>query len=106
LNAATAWVLAKPEGGARDGVLGRIAFVLAENDPRAAANLAVKNMAPGEIQTEAVMSIIHRWAMQDWEGARAWVDQFPEGAVRQRAQEEVSGVRDHSEALKQANVVK
>jgi hypothetical protein len=33
--------------------------------------------------------------LQDWDAAKQWVDQFPEGALRERAQNEIAGVKNY-----------
>lgn len=93
--AAGAWALARPEGEQRDNLLARVAYVMAEQNPREAAKLVVNRIAPGEVQTEATISILHRWAAQDWNSARAWVDIFPEGPLRERACTELAGIKAH-----------
>jgi hypothetical protein len=93
--AASAWALARPEGEQRDNLLARVAYVMAEQNPIEAAKLVVNSIAPGEVQTEATISIVHRWAAQDWNSARAWVDIFPEGPLRERAWTELAGIKAH-----------
>ena len=105
VSAATAWALTKPDGEPRDRLVARIAYVMAEQNPSDAANLAVKSIAPGEVQTEAAISIVHRWALQDWSSARAWVDLFPQGPLQERAQHELAGIKAYGEALKPARAV-
>jgi hypothetical protein len=102
MTAATEWALARPAGESRDRLLSRMAFVMAERSPREAATLVVESIPPGETQTEAAISIVHRWALQDWNAAKEWVDLFPEGPLRERAQHEIAGIKEYTEALKQA----
>ena len=97
-SAAVDWALARPEGEQRDGLLARVAYVMAEQNPTEAANLVVKNIHPGEIQNEAAISILHRWAARDWNSAHAWVNIFPEGPLRDRAQKELAGIQTYVEA--------
>ena len=94
-TAATEWALERPPGETRDNLLTRVAFVVSQDDPRQAADLIVKNIPPGASQSEAAISILHRWALQDWEGAKQWADQYPEGPLRERAQNEIAGVKNH-----------
>lgn len=100
ISAATAWAQGRPEGEQRDGLLSRVAYVMAEQNPREAAALVVNGIAPGEIQTEAAVSIVHRWALQDWNSAREWVNAFPQGPLRDRAQHEIAGVKAYADAIK------
>jgi hypothetical protein len=94
-SAATQWALAQLPGESRDALVTRVAFAVSQIDPREAANLIVKNIPAGASQTEAAISVLHRWALQDWAGAKQWVDQFPEGPLRERAQNEITGVQDY-----------
>jgi hypothetical protein len=103
IAAATKWALARPAGEERDNLLARVAYVLAEKNPREAATMVVNNLAPGDAQIEAAISIVHQWALQDWNAAKEWVDTFPEGPLRDRAQNEVAGIKEYKEALKEAN---
>jgi hypothetical protein len=99
-SAALAWTLAHPPGEQRDQMIARVAFVQAQTAPLEAANLVVDQMSPGPAQTEAVMSVLHQWGLQDLPAATAWAEQFPEGPVRDRAILELAGIRN---ALRQAN---
>jgi hypothetical protein len=63
---------------------------LAESSPEKAAILAVEHMSPGFHQDEAVISALHQWVLRDREAAAAWVAQFPEGPLRDRAEGELS----------------
>ena len=98
VSAATAWALARPEGEQRDSLVARVAYVTAEHNPVEAAKLVVNNIASGESQIEATISILHRWAAQDWNAARQWVDIFPDGPLRQRAYNELAGVKAYADA--------
>jgi hypothetical protein len=91
ITGATEWALRNPEGAARDGAVARVAFVMAAANPREAVNLVAGRMAPGEKQTEAAISILHQWARQDSAAAREWVERFPSGPLRERAERELSG---------------
>ena len=102
LDAAKAWALAKPEGESRDGSLARVAYVMANDSPSEAAQLVVNKIPPGEIQMEAAMSIIHTWARQDWQAVQQWVDRFPEGPFRDRAQAEIKGIQNASAGIPKA----
>lgn len=101
-SAAKTWALTESPPDSRDTLLTRISFVLSQSDPREAANFIVKNLPPGAIQTEAAISILHNWAIKDWNSAKQWVDQFPEGPLRERAQSEITGVRDYLAAARAA----
>jgi hypothetical protein len=105
LTAATRWALSRPPGESRDSLLARVAFVMAESSPREAANLLAKNVGPGEAQTEATLSVAHRWGLQDWNAAKQWVDQFPEGPLRDRVQKEMASIREHQAGIRKTQEV-
>ena len=54
--------------------------------------MVVEQIPPGSIQTEAVISVLHQWFLRDMAGAAAWVDQFPAGDLKVRAENEMSGI--------------
>ena len=58
-------------------------------DPAAAATLAIKSVAPGKPQDDAVVGIVQRWVQQQPNDAAAWVTAFPEGPLRDTAMENV-----------------
>jgi hypothetical protein len=98
LNAAYAWVEAKPAGAKRDALAARVAFVWSQSQPAQAANWLVQETEPGPGQQEAIMSIVHQWGLQDMTGATAWVEQFPEGDFRDRAMNELQGIASSQKA--------
>jgi hypothetical protein len=55
--------------------------------PVDAATWALKELPPGRLLDDTVVSIVQRWAQRDMDGATAWVKQFPEGALRAAAVE-------------------
>jgi len=81
-----------PAGDARDVLLGLLAMDALRIDPGQAAAIAMGEMSPGESQTEAVMSIVHQWAIKDHAAAQTWVAGFPEGELRERAKREIVGL--------------
>jgi hypothetical protein len=93
-SSAADWVLSHPASEDRNRLLARVSHVIAENDPHRAAHLLLKNSSPGAAQTEATISILHRWAMQDFNSAKSWVDQFPESHLRARALAELASVQN------------
>jgi hypothetical protein len=96
LSAARAWAITKPAGDEKNELLERVAYVWASADPENAARFVVENMPTGNAQTEAVMSVLHQWALRDFAGAEAWVELFPAGELRQRATNELAGIREYS----------
>lgn len=96
LPAAREWAVAKPAGDEKDELLEQVAYVWASADPENAARFVVDKMSPGNVQTEAAISVLHQWALRDFKGAEAWVELFPEGEIRQRAINELAGIREYS----------
>src|SRR5688572_2568500 len=90
--AAYAYATNKPAGDPRDRLLNRVAFVLAKENPAAAAKIVAEEILPGGFQEEAAMSVLHQWALRDASAAGAWAQSFPDGALRDRAMREVHNV--------------
>jgi hypothetical protein len=91
-QAASTWALAKPAGEQRDRLLQRIALVAAKTDPAEAGRLISEQMAPGQIQNEAAISVLYQWSRQDAVAALAWAESFSPGDLRERAINEVKNV--------------
>ncbi|BCU79535.1 hypothetical protein llg_42500 [Luteolibacter sp. LG18] len=89
--AAFDWVKDQAESGWHDRLLARVAFVLSKSDPRSAACWVAEDMAPGPVQTEAVISVLNQWRLSDPIEAAAWVESFPAGQLRERALSELAG---------------
>ena len=92
LSAALAWTLARPQSGQRDGLIAHLAFVESQTAPAEAVDLVVDQISPGPAQNEAAMSVLHQWALRDFAAASAWVEQYPEGPLRERAVLELTGI--------------
>ncbi|MDB6078388.1 MAG: hypothetical protein JWO82_2135 [Akkermansiaceae bacterium] len=88
---ALAWVSGREPGEERDQLLSRVALVLAKTAPAEAASLVVKEIPAGEAQSEAVISVLYQWSRSEPREALAWVELFPEGALRERAMNELKG---------------
>lgn len=93
--AARDWALSLPAGSDRDRILARVAYELSQQDPAAAGGIVAGQIPPGPVQEEAAMSVLHQWAIRDIEGASRWVANFPPGAMRKRAEDELDGIRRH-----------
>lgn len=87
-DAAAEWISRQADEELRDASWNRIALSLSESDPAKAATLAAENISGEVQQEEAVISVLHQWILRDRKAAAAWVDLFPEGPLRQRAEEE------------------
>jgi hypothetical protein len=92
-SAALAWAMEYVAGEARDGLIQRIAFVRVQDWPFDAAQLVVQEIPPGPVQDEAAITVLHQWALKDQVGADAWVQRFPEGELRERAERELQGLQ-------------
>jgi hypothetical protein len=95
-SSALAWAKDQPASGHRDQLMMRLALVEAQAAPNEAARLVLEQIPQGPVQTEAAMMVLHQWARGDMEGAEAWVKLFPEGALRDRAEGELAGIRQYS----------
>ena len=51
-----------------------MAFLSALSDPAQAASFVAEEMSPGEVQTEAAISVLHQWALRDTRAAAACAD--------------------------------
>ncbi len=99
-KAAHEWLRKQEPGDWRDQLMARVAYVGSQSDPAAAAQIVSTEMAPGPKQNEAAISVLHQWAQRDSAAAAAWVDAFPPGDLRTRAQAELEGIR-HYQAMTQ-----
>ena len=88
-TAAAMYADRKPAGVVRDRLLSRVAFADAKTNPVTAARLVAQDIAPGTIQDEAAISVLHQWALQDPAAALLWAESFPPGSLRDRAIREV-----------------
>jgi len=93
LQASHDWVLQQEPGEWRDGLMERVAFIGSQSNPVAAARIVTQEMTPGQIQTETAISVLHQWALRDVNAAAAWAATFPEGPLRQRAMNDIEGIR-------------
>jgi hypothetical protein len=80
-----------------------VAYAESESSPTDAASFVVGEMQAGPAQDEAAMAVLHQWALRDFTGASAWVNEFPEGNMRERAIRELKGLASYNQSLK-ANV--
>ena len=86
------WAREQPQGEWRDRLLARISAVLSKLDPVAAAQL-VSGLEPGDLQDEAVMAVLHQWALKDPAAALEWAGAFSESPLRDRALVEIANLR-------------
>lgn len=86
------WTKSQETGAWRDDMLARLSYVRAQVDPVAAARLVVSDIPAGRARDEAVISVVHQWALRDARSAMRWVQSFPDEELRQRASDEVTGL--------------
>ena len=98
-GAALEWADRLPADADRISVMSSLAFVESQTSPTEAIKLVAYEIAPGAAQEEAVISILHQWALQDFTTASAWVDQFDEGALQNRAKQELAGIYEYRQKL-------
>ncbi len=77
--------LSLPLGLMRNRVLATMSTVQAKQDSAQAAKFAVDNIPPGPELDRAVISIVQIWAKKNFTQASAWVDSFPDSAIRNLA---------------------
>jgi hypothetical protein len=94
------WTKAQEPGAPRDDMLARLAYLRAQTDPVAAARLVATDISTGPIRDEAVISVIHQWALRDARGAALWAQSLPDESLRQRASDEIAGLASASYPVK------
>ena len=90
LKGALQWIQAQPQGPPRDQLLARIVVVQAQSAPADAAHTALTRIAPGPMQDDAVVAVLELWSGQDADAASAWVEELPQGHLRDLAQAEIA----------------
>jgi hypothetical protein len=102
LTTAYNWISAQPAGDRRDALATGLTFVWSQSEPLNAAQFVVQQMSPGPAQDEAIMMVLHQWALTDFAGASAWAQQFPDNPLRIRALNELQGIATYKQALAQS----
>lgn len=87
------WARTQPPGEWRERMLARVSFVLSKSEPEKAAEL-VCGLIPGSLQDEAVMTVLHQWALKDAAAALRWANEFPDPVLRERAIAEISNLQN------------
>ncbi|MCW1924327.1 hypothetical protein OKA05_17305 [Luteolibacter arcticus] len=83
-DAAAAWDWASKHANetGRADLLGRIAIVVAQSDPEAAAMLIAEGQFPDlEVRNQAAIAVIHKWTQRDPDDTAKWVRELPPGAL-------------------------
>ena len=94
--AAADWARQIPGESLRAITLAGIATTWSERDPATAATIALKELPAGRLQSDTIVSIVQRWAQQSPADAEAWVNQFPNGDLRDAARENLNAAAPHS----------
>jgi hypothetical protein len=102
LTTAQNWIAAQPSGNQRDALTTGIAFIWSQTEPANAAQFVVQQIPPGSAQDEAAMMVLHQWALVDSSEASAWVQQFPESPLRNRALNELEGIARYKQGIVQS----
>lgn len=87
---AVVWASGLTDPELRSPVLSSVLIQLADNSPETAVILAETYLAPGIGRDNVTVSILQRWAQQDPDGARQWLDLCPDTALRTTAGEALS----------------
>jgi hypothetical protein len=93
------WIKTQEPGAWREDMLARLAYLRAQADPIAAARLVATDMSAGRARDEAVISVVHQWALKDTRGAGLWAQSLPDETLRQRASAEVAALAASSAAI-------
>jgi hypothetical protein len=96
LTAAYGWIAAQPADGQRNALATGLTFIWSQSEPLNAAQFVVQQMEPGPAQDEAIIMVLHQWALADRAAAGAWAQQFPESPLRNRALNELAGLAQYA----------
>jgi len=88
-EAALDWAKGRNDPDERDEAITGWVTATGEKAPANAATLAADEIRPGAVQNRAVVSVLQRWARTDYEGASKWVEDFPDGALKDDAMREL-----------------
>jgi hypothetical protein len=91
-DAAYDWTKTQEAGAWRDNTLAHVSYFRAKTDPVAAARIVVTDIQAGRARDEAIISVVHQWALQDAEAAGLWAQSLADETLRQRASAEVAGL--------------
>jgi len=90
---AVAWLNQVSDSSVRDRMMGNVAVDWAVGDPVAAAGFAATAFSSPAIQQDAIVDIVRSWAASAPDDAAAWVEEFPQGPLRNAASLTVAEVR-------------
>lgn len=89
-DSALLWAGGRPSGSQRDEMFLRLALVRVGNSPEEAARMVSECIDSGDVQEEAAITIVSRWAAVDPAAAKAWANTFEAGDFRERALNEIA----------------
>ncbi|MBC8094321.1 MAG: hypothetical protein H7Y43_00785 [Akkermansiaceae bacterium] len=101
-RAAADWAAKIFEPVFREQVIAKVVVTWSEKDPISAATFALDEMPAGKLQSDTVVAIVQRWAQKAPEAAASWVAQFPPGAVREAAVENLYAQWFQTDAVRAA----
>lgn len=103
LASTLAWVKARPVDDQRSQLIGQVAVRLAETSPAAAIALVQKEIAPGNRQREAILAVLHKWALHDLPAAKTWAASIPgESVMGKHVRQELDGIESGLAELAEA----
>lgn len=88
------WAKQIQDSNLREQVVGAIATTWADKDPIAAAKLVLDSLPEGKTQENAIFGIVQRMTVKNPEAARTWVEQFPEGPLRDTVWAEINRISE------------
>ena len=91
-DAAYEWTKAQEAGAWRDNTLAHLAYLRAQTEPLSAARLVIADISAGPARDEAIISVVHQWALRDPEAAGLWAGSLADETLRRRASAEVAGL--------------
>lgn len=86
------WARQITDPALRAQVLAHVAMAWADQDPESAATLVATELLPGRVQADAAMGVAERWVQVQPEAALTWVQNFPEGPLRETALENLAAL--------------
>ena len=86
-EAAAKWAHEIPDLDVRARLLGNVMVAWSDQNPAEAAAFASKSLSAEDSKDDIVVGIVQRWTQKDPATAAQWVENFPEGPVRNSALE-------------------
>ena len=99
LASAYDWIAKQSDDDQRNALGTGLTLVWSKTDPVAAAQFVVQRMTPGLAQDNAVIMVLHQWALIDQPGATIWAREFPEGPLRDTALNELANMASQPQEI-------